>query len=81
MKTNEFVKNYDRIFIDLSSIIGLNGQILLNELSKLDVLDFNGANHLIISNETLLKVQELQNKTKRNEILQVLKKMQINKTL
>lgn len=81
MKTNEFVKKYDRIFIDLSSIIGLNGKILLDELSKLDVLDFNGANHLIISNETLLKVQELQNKTKRQEILQVLKKMQINKTL
>ena len=75
MKINEFIKKYDRIFIDISTLLNHGGQFLLNELSKYDVLDFNGANHIIITNETAFALTQDSGTTKVHYLLKTLQKM------
>lgn len=79
MKINELIKTYDRIFIDASTLLSHSGQFLLNELSLYDINDFNGANHIIISNETAFKVQKDPGTTKVHYLLKSLQKLHKDK--
>jgi tRNA A-37 threonylcarbamoyl transferase component Bud32 len=79
MKINELIKTYDRIFIEASTLLSHGGQFLLNEISKYDVISFNGANHVIITNETLFLLSEASALTKVNYLLSTLQKLNQDK--
>lgn len=81
MLLNELIKQYDRIFIDASTLLSHSGQFMLNEFSKYDVLDFNGANHIIITNESIFKVTDDPGTTKVNYLIKTLKNLNESKVL
>jgi len=81
MKIDQIIKQYDRIFIDHSTLLSPGGQFLLNELLNFDILDFNGANHLVITNESLKTLNEHTPSTKLPYLINTLKKLSDEKLL
>jgi hypothetical protein len=79
MNISDLIKHYDRIFIEASALLSHSGQFLLNEFSNYDITYYQGANHIIITNETAFILQQDPGVTKVNYLLKSLQKLQGDK--
>lgn len=75
MNLRDLIEKYDRIFLDSSTLLSHNGQNFLNELMRFDLNDLNGANHFIVTNESVKKIGKDPGVTKTHYLLKTLKNL------
>ena len=75
MNIEQLIKRYDRIFLDASTLLSQSGQDLLSSLLKMDIQDFGGANHIIITKESVDQIKQHPGVTKARYLLQSLKNL------